>query len=89
MLQAAWKKNDKKARLLIFVFSAIVFAAVVLLSRVKLEANLGFDIHLFAKANAIINSCVAILHVFVCSFFGKLYLSSLICRRNKVWRYKP
>ena len=63
MLQAAWKKNDKKARLLIFVFSAIVFAAVVLLSRVKLEANLGFDIHLFAKANAIINSCVAILLV--------------------------
>lgn len=63
MLQAAWKKNDKKARILIFVFSAVVFAAVVLLSRVKLNADLGFDVHLFAKANAIINSCVAVLLV--------------------------
>lgn len=61
MLQAAWKKNDKKAKTLIFVFSAVVFAAVVLLSRVKLNADLGFDVHLFAKANAIINSCVAVL----------------------------
>lgn len=63
MLQAVWKKNDKKARILIFTFSLIVFAAVVLLSRVKLNINLGFDVHLFAKANAIINSCVAILLV--------------------------
>lgn len=63
MLQAAWKKNDKKAKTLIFVFSAVVFAAVVLLSRVKLNADLGFDVHLFAKANAIINSCVAVLLV--------------------------
>lgn len=61
MLQAAWKKNDKKARLLIFTFSAIVFAAVMLLGRVQLKADLGFDVHLFAKANAIINSCVAVL----------------------------
>jgi putative membrane protein len=63
MLQAAIAKNDKKARLLIFVFSAIVFTAVVVLSRVKLNVNLGFDVHLFAKANAIINSCVALLLV--------------------------
>ncbi len=61
MLQAAWKKNDKKARLLIFTFSAIVFTAVVVLSRVKLNVDLGFDVHLFAQTNAIINSCVAIL----------------------------
>ncbi|MDZ4795137.1 MAG: DUF420 domain-containing protein [Bacteroidota bacterium] len=63
MLQAAWKKNDQKAKTLIFIFSGVVFAAVVLLSRVKLEVNLGFDVHLFAKANAIINSCVAVLLV--------------------------
>ena len=63
MLQAIWKRNDKKARILIFTFSAIVFAAVMLLSRTKLNINLGFDVHLFAKANAIINSCVAILLV--------------------------
>ncbi|MEP6699978.1 MAG: DUF420 domain-containing protein [Bacteroidota bacterium] len=61
MLAAAWKKNDKKARTLIFLFSAIVFAAIMLLSRVKWNVNLGFDVHLFAKANAIINSGVAIL----------------------------
>ena len=61
MLTAAWKKNDKKARVIIFVFSAIVFAAVLFLSRVKWNVNLGFDVHLFAMANAIINSCVAIL----------------------------
>jgi putative membrane protein len=63
MLQAAWKKNDRKARLLIFVFSAIVFTAVVVLSRVKLDVDLGFDVHLFAQTNAIINSCVAVLLV--------------------------
>ena len=61
MLPAAWKKNDKKARVIIFVFSAIVFAAVLLLSRVKWNVNLGFDVHLFATANAIINSGVALL----------------------------
>ena len=63
MLTAAWKKDDKKARTLIFLFSGIVFTAVVVLSRVKLNVNLGFDVHLFAKANAIINSCVAVLLV--------------------------
>ena len=61
MLSAAWKRNDKKARTFIFLFSAIVFAAIMLLSRVKWNVNLGFDVHLFATANAIINSCVAVL----------------------------
>ena len=60
MLQAAWKKNDKKANWLILGFSAIVFIAVVLLGRVQLKVDLGFDVHVFAKANAIINSLVAI-----------------------------
>ena len=61
MLQAVWKKNDRKARVLILVFSAVVFSAIVLLSRVQLKINLGFDVHLFAQVNAVINSCVAIL----------------------------
>ena len=61
MLQAVWNKNDKKARILIFTFSAIVFAAIILLSRITLNVNLGFDVHLFAKANAVINSAVAVL----------------------------
>jgi len=61
MLKAVWQKNDKKAKTLIFLFSAIVFAAVIVLGRVKVNADLGFDVHLFAKANAFINSTVAIL----------------------------
>lgn len=63
MLQAVWKKNDKKARILIFSFSAVVFTAVMILGRVKLNINPGFDVHLFARANAIINSGVALLLV--------------------------
>lgn len=61
MLAAAWNKNDKKAKWLIFGFSAVVFIAIMLLGRVHWKINLGFDVHLFAKANAIINSCVAFL----------------------------
>ena len=61
MLEPVLKKNDKKAKLLIFIFSIIVFTAITLLARVKLEVNLGFDVHLFAKANALINSVVAVL----------------------------
>lgn len=63
MLKAVLVKNDKKARTLIYLFSFIVFAAVVLLSRVKLDVDLGFDVHFFAQANAIINSTVAVLLV--------------------------
>jgi putative membrane protein len=63
MLEAAWKKNDAKARKLIIVFSIIVFAAVSVLGRYNLagKVELPFDVHLFALANAIINAIVAIL----------------------------
>jgi putative membrane protein len=61
MLPPVLTKNDKKARTLIIIFSAIVFAAVVALSRVKLNVDLGFDVHVFAFANSIINSAVAVL----------------------------
>lgn len=64
MLPASLQKNDKAARWLIFTVSFVVFAAVVLLSRVKLDVQLGFDEHLFAKLNAIINSLVSLLLVF-------------------------
>jgi len=63
MLNPVWKRNDKKANILIITFSLIVFAAVVVLSRVKLEVDLGFDVHIFALINAMINSCVAVLLV--------------------------
>jgi putative membrane protein len=35
----------------------------MILGRVKLDINPGFDVHLFAKVNALINSCVALLLV--------------------------
>jgi len=54
-------KNDKRARVLILLVSAIIFIAIVILSRVKLDVNLGFNAHVFAGINAIINSIVSIL----------------------------
>lgn len=56
-------KNDKLASRLIWTFSVIVFVAVLLLGRVKLEVDLGFDVHLFATINAFINGTVAVLLV--------------------------
>jgi putative membrane protein len=60
-MKLSLRKNDKKARIFILIVSIIVFAAIVLLSRIKLQANLGFDPHVFATANAIINTAVSIL----------------------------
>jgi putative membrane protein len=57
------KKNDKLASQLIWVFSFVVFAAVILLGRIKLEVDLGFDVHVFAFINACINATVAVLLV--------------------------
>jgi putative membrane protein len=56
-------KNDRRARMIILAVSIVVFIAIVVLGRVKLEADLGFDAHVFAKANAIINATVAVLLV--------------------------
>lgn len=72
MLIATWKKNDAKARFLIITVSIIIFIAISVLSRVKLEVELGFDEHLFAKINAAINSTVSVL-----------LLAGLITVRNK------
>ncbi|MBX3239570.1 MAG: DUF420 domain-containing protein [Chitinophagaceae bacterium] len=63
MLQAQIPKNDKLARILIGIVSLVVFTAVVILSRVKVEVNLGFDVHVFALFNAIVNSMVSLLLV--------------------------
>ena len=56
-------KNDKKASILIFLVSAVIFIAIVILGRVKLDLELGFDEHIFAKFNAFINTIVAVLLV--------------------------
>ena len=61
MIRPAWKKNDRKANRLIIAFSILIFTAVVLLSRVKLDIDPGFNVHFFALINAMINSWVAIL----------------------------
>ena len=63
MLIPVLKKNDRQARVLIITVSLIVFAAIAVLSRVKLDVDLGFDIHVFALINAIINSTVSLLLV--------------------------
>ena len=64
MLPAVWKKNDRKARILIIAFSIIIFLAIMLLGRVKLNLDPGFNVHVFAELNAVINSTVALLLVF-------------------------
>ena len=61
MIAPVLQKNDKQARWLIAVFSFVVFAAVVLLSKIKLNVDLGFDVHVFARFNAFINSAVTVL----------------------------
>lgn len=57
------QKNDRMANILIFTVSIVVFAAVVLLSKIRLEPDLPFNVHVFAFLNAVINSLVAILLV--------------------------
>lgn len=61
MLPASIQKNDKRASLLIILFSIIVFVAVVFLSKIKLELDLPFNVHLFAQINAAINTAVSFL----------------------------
>ncbi len=63
MLTPALKKNDKQARLLIWVVSFVVFGAVTFLTNFKplTGLNLGFNVHLLALTNAIINGTVSVL----------------------------
>lgn len=61
MLNAILKKNDPAAKAFIISVSAVVFIAVVILSRVKLDVDLAFDVHIFAAINAVINSIVSLL----------------------------
>lgn len=61
MLQPALKKNDKLANWLIGIVSIVVFIVVVLLGRIEWKVDLGFDPHVFARVNAVVNSLVAVL----------------------------
>lgn len=55
------KKDDKRARGLILFLSVLVFLGVAALSRIQVEVDLGFDVHVFASINATINSAVTLL----------------------------
>ncbi len=61
MLQPSLVKNDGRAKMLIWIVSVVVFVAVAILSKYKLDIDLGFNPHIFATTNAGINSLVAIL----------------------------
>jgi len=65
MLTPVVKKNDKQAGILIWLVSCVVFGAVVFLVNVKLfrNVNLGFNVHLLALFNAIVNGTVSVLLV--------------------------
>lgn len=62
-LTPSMAKDDKKAKKLIWLVSIVVFVAVVALKYLKLDIELGFDVHLISMANAIINGTVAVLLV--------------------------
>jgi putative membrane protein len=58
------EKNDRQARILIWLVSIIVFIGIAFLSDTQLNIKINFDPHIFAAFNAVINSIVAILLVF-------------------------
>jgi putative membrane protein len=61
LLEPVFQKNDKKAATLIWIFSAVIFLAVATMGAIHLKVDLGFNVHIFAKVNAIINSLVTLL----------------------------
>ena len=57
----AFSKNDKMANIIIWSVSIVVFIAVVILHEIKIDVELGFNPHIFAEINAVINGAVALL----------------------------
>ncbi len=60
-LAPSLQKNDKKAKWIILSVSVVVFLVVASLRYLKMDIELGFDVHIFAAANASINATVTIL----------------------------
>jgi putative membrane protein len=52
---------EQPAKRWIWVLSSVVFLAVVLLNRIQVPTSGTWDIHVFAKVNAVINSLVSVL----------------------------
>lgn len=65
MLTPALKKNDKQARIFIWLVSVVVFSAVAFLKGFTQLRNLdlGFNVHMLALCNALINGTVSVLLV--------------------------
>jgi len=66
MLTPSLQKNDRKASLLIIVFSIVVFLVVSSLHPLNKAlgiqaSSFSFNVHLFAIANAVINTLVTLL----------------------------
>ncbi len=62
MIAPVLQRNDARANWLIIGFSVIVFCVVAGLGALpKQNFRLGFNVHLFAAANAVINSVVSVL----------------------------
>ena len=71
-------KNDKKARWVIISVSIVVFLVVASLRFLKMNVDLGFDVHIFAAVNASINATVTVL----------LLLGLILVRANKIASHK-
>lgn len=71
MLKPLLKKNDKRAHVLIWVFSIIVFVAISVLEKVELDVDLPFNPHVFAGLSALVNSFVALFLVVALYFVKK------------------
>ncbi|RYZ54043.1 MAG: DUF420 domain-containing protein [Sphingobacteriales bacterium] len=82
MLAPVFPKNDRTAKILIYTVSIIVFVAVAVLSRVKVPVDLGFDVHVFALINAIINSAVSCLLI---AAFVAVRRKNYILHRNLMY----
>lgn len=63
MLKLSIAKNVRMANWLIGIFSLVVFLIVVVLSKFKLDVELGFDVHIFATINAFVNATIAVVLV--------------------------
>jgi putative membrane protein len=65
LLRPVLKKDDKRARIVVWSVSVVIFAAVVFLKNFKpLQGlDLGFNVHVLALCNAIINGTVSVVLV--------------------------
>jgi len=61
LLKPVFEKNDKKAKTLIWLFSTVIFLAIATMGAVHLKVDLGFNVHIFASINAVINTMVTLL----------------------------